>query len=128
VGPTLQNPKKTAGKSEFWKILDKPVLQNPKKPQGKTAFQEFFGSPKNCGTLREDPNFEPCSSRENHEEFLNKPILQNPETLRKNPHFENFWVPKKLRETAEKSKILKPVRRGTAKKSEFRNLFQKFPN
>jgi hypothetical protein len=93
VCPTLQNPKKTAGKSEFWKILDEPVLRNPEKPRGKTAFQEFFGSPKNRGIPWEDPNFEPCSLRENHEEFLDKPVLQNPKTLQKNPRFENFLVP-----------------------------------
>jgi hypothetical protein len=93
VGPTLQNPKKTAGKSKFRKILDEPVLQNPEKPRGKTTFPEFFGSPKNPGTPQEDPNFEPCSSRENPEEFLDEPVLQNPKTLQKNPHFEIFWVP-----------------------------------
>jgi hypothetical protein len=83
VGPTLQNPKKTAGKSKFWKILDDPVLQNSKKPRGETAIRDFLGSHKKCGTQREYPNFEPCSLQENRKEFLDKPILQNPETLRK---------------------------------------------
>jgi hypothetical protein len=124
VGPTHQNPEKTEGKFEFRKTLDEPVLQNPEKPWGKTAFQEFFGNPKNHGTPREDPNFEPCSLQENHEEFLDEPVLQNPETLRKNPRFENFLGPLKiagnrrkiqnfdtctLRENRKKIRILKPV-------------------
>jgi hypothetical protein len=75
VDSTLQNPEKTAGKSEFRKFLDEPILRNPKKLRG------YFGSPKNCGTLWEDPNIEPCSSQENREEFLDEPVLQNPETL-----------------------------------------------
>jgi hypothetical protein len=48
VGLSLQNPKKTAEKSEFQFFLDKPVLQIPTNC-GKYTFQEFFGSPKNCG-------------------------------------------------------------------------------
>ncbi len=117
VGLTLQNTKKTAGKSEFQFFLDKPVLQNPAKPQGKTAIREFFRSPKDCGTPREDPNFEPCSLRENREEFLDEPVLQNPKTLRENPHFENFLGPLKIAGNRGKIKILKPVHCGkTAKK------------
>jgi hypothetical protein len=60
------------------------------------VFQEFFGSPKNHRTPQENPDFEPCSSRENREEFLDEPVLQNPETLWKNPRFENFLGPLKI--------------------------------
>jgi hypothetical protein len=93
------NPSKSrenCGEVRVPKIFGRAVLGNPEKPWGKTAFREFFGSPKNCGTPREDPNFEPCSSRENREEFLDEPVLQNPETLWKNPRFEIFLGPLKI--------------------------------
>jgi hypothetical protein len=46
VGPTLQNPEKTAGKFEFRKNLGKPVLQNPEKTAGKNRFSRIFWVPK----------------------------------------------------------------------------------
>ncbi len=124
VGPTLQNPEKTAGKSKFQFFFDEPILRTPEKLRGKTTFWEFFGSPKNRGTPQEDPNFEPCSLQENRKKNLDKPVLQNPKTLRKKLRFENFLGPLKivgnrgkiqnfetctLRENRKKIRILKPV-------------------
>ncbi len=42
LGPSLQNPKKTAEKSKFQELLDKPALQNPKKLQKNPRFENFW--------------------------------------------------------------------------------------
>ncbi len=49
VGPSLQNPKKTAEKSEFRNFLDEPVLQNPKKLWKNPRFEIFLGPLKIVG-------------------------------------------------------------------------------
>jgi hypothetical protein len=92
---------------------------------GKSAFRECFGSPKNCGKLRENPDFETCSSQENSEEFLDKPILQNPETPRKNPRFQIFLGPlKNCGKLWENLNFETCTLWKNCKESEFQNLFR----
>jgi hypothetical protein len=105
LGQSLQNPEKTAEKSEFRFFLDEPVLQNPEKLRNNPRFEIFLG-PLKITMTTENPNFETCSSWENCEEFLDKPILQNPKTPRKNPRYKNFLGPLKIERNHGKIQIL----------------------
>jgi hypothetical protein len=101
----------------------------PRKPREKPRFEDFLGPPKFAGLRGKIQISSPVYRGKNHKN-LDEPVLQNLEILQKNSSFCNFFgSPKKSQETVEKSKILKPVCCGkTVKKSEFQNLFQKFPN
>jgi hypothetical protein len=93
VGPTLQNPKKTARKSEFRKILDEPVLQNPKKPRGKRRFENFSGPLKIVGHRGKIKILSPVHCRKTAKNFWTSPyfkILRHCEKIRV---LRFFWVP-----------------------------------
>ncbi len=84
VGPSLRNLKKTAEKSEFWKFLDEPVLQNPDKLRKNPHFENFLGPLKIAGNPRKS-------------KFQNLFIAGKPQRIFGRAHPLKSW------DTAEKS-------------------------
>ncbi len=129
VGPSLQNPKKNLGKSEFRIILDKPVLQNPKKPRGNLCFENYFGPLKIAGSRGKIRILKPVHRGKTTKNFWTSSsfkILRHHGKIRV---LRIFLVPLKITGNCRKIPILKPVHRGkTAKNLNFKTRSKKFSN
>ncbi len=93
VGPTLQNPEKTAGKSEFWKFLDEPILWNPEKPQ-ENCISRFFLVPKKLWDTAGKSRFWALFiAGKNARNFWTSPSFNIPRHYGKIRVLRFFWVP-----------------------------------
>ncbi len=87
-------PRKLCGSPSSKTIWTSSSFEIPRN-RGKTAFQEFFGSPKNRGTPRENPDFEPCSLQEKPRGIFGRACpSKSQDTAEKSAFWEFFGSPK----------------------------------